>query len=230
MNDTSLESAFRRICSMEAPLKERLEEFSLAVHRFSLPFAQAYEELVTRLKSADSGSAAPTRGEPMPPFALPDASNRLVHLSDLISKGPLVVSFNRGHWCEYCQIELLAFKAALSEFARRGAQVVSIMPESQAHLSDLEPRGAIQILSDIDNSYALELGLSIWLGDDVRDLYLKHGIELQRYNRSENWFLPIPATFVVGSDGIIVDRFVDPDFRNRMEIDDILTALNKPRN
>jgi peroxiredoxin len=227
MQDTSLEGAFRRICSTEAPLNQRLADFSAAVRQFSQPFAEAYDDLVERLKAANSGAGAPKAGEPMPPFEMPDASNRLVHLTDFISQGPLVVSFNRGHWCEYCQIELLAFKAALGEFARMGAQVVSIMPESQEHLSELEPRSAVRMLSDIDNGYALELGLAIWLGEDVRDLYLRDGIELQRYNRSDSWFLPIPATFVVGRDGLIIDRFVDPDFRDRMEIDDILTALDK---
>jgi peroxiredoxin len=62
------------------------------------------------------------------------------------------------------------------------------------------------------------------VGDDVRNLYLEHGLELQKYN-GNTWFLPIPATFVVGKDGIIIDRYVDPDFRNRMEIADIVTAL-----
>lgn len=227
MNDTSLEDAFRRICSTEAPLKVRLADFSSAVRQFSSPFADAYDDLVARLKSAEAGAGAPRPGETMPPFALPDENNRLIRLAELMSQGPVIISFNRGHWCEYCQIELVAFEAALNDFAKIGAQVVSIMPESQAHLSDFEPRSAIRILTDVDNGYALELGLAISLGDDVRNLYTKHGIELQKYNGSKSWFLPIPATFVVGRDGVIVDRFVDPDFRNRMEINDILAALSK---
>ena len=163
----------------------------------------------------------------MPPFLLPDGRNRLVTLDDIVRDGPAVISFNRGHWCEYCLIELTAFREALNEFALHGARVVSIMPESQAHISAMDHHDAFTIVSDIDNGYALELGLAIWLGDDVRRLYLEHGLELQKYNGNDTWFLPIPATFVVGKDGRIIDRYVDPDFRNRMEIADILSALRR---
>ncbi|MBS0249515.1 MAG: AhpC/TSA family protein [Proteobacteria bacterium] len=201
--------------------------FSEAVKRFSLPFAKAYDDLVTRIRSGEAGITAPRIGDRMPPFALPDSQNRLVSLDALLQDGPTIVSFNRGHWCEYCLIELAALRGALDEFAQKGARVVSIMPESQAYISNLDERSGITILSDIDNGYALELGLSIWVGDDVRRLYLEHGVELQKYSGNDTWFLPIPATFVVGRDGIIIGRQVDPDFRNRMEITEILSALDR---
>lgn len=227
MNDTSLESAFQRICASDAPLGERLNAFSDAVRRFSLPFANVYDELVARIRSGEAGAAAPKPGEPMPGFVLPDGRNRLVALDEVSSRGPVVISFNRGHWCEYCLIELAAFRESAIAFAQKGAHVIAIMPETQSYLADLEQDGAITILSDIDNGYALELGLAIWVGEDVRLLYQEHGIELEKYNGNNSWFLPIPATFVVEKGGIVVDRYVDPDFRNRMEIADILSALER---
>lgn len=206
---------------------ERLSAFSEAVKRFSLPFADVYDDLVARIRSGEAGLSAPKIGERMPPFALPNSQNQLVSLDALLQDGPTIVSFNRGHWCEYCLIELAALRGALDEFARKGARVVSIMPESQTYIAEMDGGSDITILSDIDNGYALQLGLSIWLGDDVRSLYLQHGLELQKYNGNDTWFLPIPATFVVGKDGTIIDRCVDPDFRNRMEITDILAALDR---
>ncbi len=226
MGDANLDDAFRRICATEAPLSERLNEFSEALRRFSLPFANVYDDLVTRIRSGEAGASAPKVGECMPPFVLPDGQNRLVTLDDLLREGPAVISFNRGHWCEYCLIELAALREALNEFARQGARVVSIMPESQPYICRLDQRDAFALLSDIDNGYALELGLTIWLGDDLRRLYLEHGLEIQKYIGNDTWFLPIPATFVVGKDGRIIDRYVDPDFRNRMEIEDIVAALD----
>jgi peroxiredoxin len=227
MSDTSLEDAFRRICASEIPLGERLSAFSEAVKRFSLPFANVYDDLVIRIRSGDAGLSAPKIGERMPPFALPDRQNKLVTLDALLREGPTVISFNRGHWCEYCLIELAALRGALNEFARKEARVVSIMPEAQTFISGMNDWDAFTILSDIDNGYSLELGLAIWLGDDVRKLYLQHGLELQKYNGNDTWFLPIPATFVVGKDGVIIDRHVDPDFRNRMDIANILSALDR---
>ena len=231
MKATSVQDAFEKICATEAPLHERMAAFSEAVREFGLPFAEAYDDLVARIRSGEAGSTAPEPGEPMPEFLLPDNSGRLVSLDDLIAEGPAVISFNRGHWCEYCRIELTAFRQGMNEIAAQGAKVVSIMPESEVFTGKAAANAdnAFKILSDIDNGYALTVGLAIWLGDRVRALYLSHGLNLERFQNSPNWFVPIPATFVVGRDGVIVARHVDPDFRNRMDIEAIVAALNALR-
>ena len=131
MKATSVQDAFEKICAMEAPLHERMAAFSEAVREFGLPYAEAYDDLVARIRSGEAGRAAPAPGEPMPKFLLPDSSGRLVSLDDLIGEGPAVISFNRGHWCEYCKIELTAFRQGLNQIATCGAKVVSIMPESE---------------------------------------------------------------------------------------------------
>jgi peroxiredoxin len=226
-DERTLEAVFRDICGRDGPLQERLEDFSRAVRDLSLPFADAYDTLIARLAAARSGMNAPGRGDAMPAFVLPECDGRLVSLADLKTSGPFIVSFNRGHWCEYCAIELTAFKQALHAFEGAGARVVSIMPEAQKFTGSVKERlgGGIAILSDIDNAFALEMGIAIWLGDDVRTLYLNNGLNLEIFQRSSLWFVPIPATFVVASDGTILARFVDPDFRRRMEINEILAAL-----
>lgn len=223
----SLDEAFRKICAMEAPLGVRLALFTDAVKEHSEPFAIAYDRLVKQIGTADAGAAAPQLGEAMPPFLLPDHTGKLVGLAELLSAGPVVVSFNRGHWCEYCQLELGAFAAAHAEFAARGAQVVCIMPEIGEYTHSVrELTGhTMTVLSDIDNGYALEVGLVMWLGEEVVQLYRKFGLDIMRYQGNESWFVPLPATFVVGRDGIILGRKVDPDFRHRMDVEDILASL-----
>ncbi len=227
MQAESLEDAFKQICAMEAPLHERLEAFSGAVRKFGLPFAEAYDDLVQRIRTGEAGRSAPKVGERMPSFLLPDESGRLLDLRDLLADGPAVISFNRGHWCEYCAIELAALSEALSEIAAQGANVTSIMPETEEFTKKAAAStgNAFRILSDIDHGYALSLGLVVWLGERVRKLYLAHGINVPRFQNSSSWFVPIPATFVVGRDGRIVARYVDPDFRKRMDVEDILAAL-----
>jgi len=227
MQAESLEEAFRKICAMEAPLHERMAAFSAAVRKFGLPFAEAYDDLVARMRSGEAGSAAPKPGDPMPSFLLPDSSGRLFNLQDLLADGPAVISFNRGHWCEYCVIELAALSQALADIAAHGATVVSIMPETEQFTAKAAAAtgNAFKILSDIDGGYALSLGLVIWLGERVRNLYVAHGLDLDRFQASASWFVPIPATFVVGRDGRILARHVDPDFRNRMDVEDIIAAL-----
>jgi len=225
-----LDQAFKRICSMEAPLGERLEAFSVAVREHALPFAEAYDELVARIRSGEAGEAAPKPGELILPFALPDGAGRIHRLDEMLAKGPVVLSFNRGHWCEYCLIELQALKQALGEIAASGAHVVSIMPEGGEIIAKVAADNSFLVLEDENNGYALALNLVIWLGDRVRELYLLHELRVDQYQRNDGWFVPIPATFVIGTDGIVAARFVDPDFRRRMEIDDILAALKPLRN
>ena len=76
MKATSVQDAFEKICATEAPLHERMAAFSEAVREFGLPFAEAYDDLVARIRSGEAGSTAPEPGEPMPEFLLPDSSGR----------------------------------------------------------------------------------------------------------------------------------------------------------
>jgi peroxiredoxin len=223
----TLDEVFRELCARDGPLKARLEDFSRAMRAFSLPFAEVYDALVQRLAAGEAGAGAPKIGEPMPHFLLPGSAGQLVSLGELIRSGPAVISFNRGHWCEYCAIELSAFSQAMTEFTERGATVVSIMPETQAFVSEARAAcgGTFEILSDIDGGYALTAGLVIWVGDEVKEIHSRHGLHLEQYQGNEAWFLPIPATFVVGTDGLVAASYVDPDFRRRMEIDIIIAAV-----
>lgn len=225
---TGLDEAFRRICATEAPLGERLALFTAAVETHSRPFAIAYQKLITQIQNAAAGVDAPAVGGPMPPFLLPDHTGNLIALDGLLSKGPVVVSFNRGHWCEYCELELRAFADAHADLAARGAQVVSIMPERSEYTRKVRAlsNDTLTVLSDIDNGYALSVGVVMWLGDEVRSLYQAFGLDIERYQGNATWFVPIPATFVLDGNGVIVRRKVDPDFRSRMDMDEILATLD----
>lgn len=226
-----LSAEFRRICALEAPLGERLAMFSAAVAEHGQMFAEAYDKLVLQIGVGRAGGAAPAVGESMPAFVLPDHKGTLTTLDDLVAGGPIVLSFNRGHWCEYCQLELRAFAAAHAEFAARGTKVISIMPECGAYTQKVRAMtgDALTVLSDIDNGYALNVGVVMWLGDEVRALYQKFGIDIVRYQGNETWFVPIPATFVVDRERTIIARKVDPDFRRRMDMEEILSVLDQLR-
>lgn len=224
---TPLDEAFRKICATEAPLGQRLALFTAAVETHGRPFAVAYHNLIAQLRNAAAGVAAPELGQRLPSFVLPDHTGRLVELDELLADGPLVLSFNRGHWCEYCELELRAFADAHAEFAAYGAQVVSIMPERGEYTRKVRAlsQDRLLVLSDIDNGYALSVGVVMWLGDEVTALYQKFGLDIERYQGNATWFVPIPATFVLDRNGIIIGRKVDPDFRNRMNMEAILNAL-----
>ncbi len=224
----NLGQLFASVCVMDAPLGVKLKTWADSLKEQSPILASAYDQLVKRLNSGGVGQNAPATGEMLPDFLLPSKSCELVSLGSLLAKGPLVVSFNRGHWCRFCKIELATLADHHAEICSRGAQIVSIMPERQHFADQIDPNNplAMQVLTDIDNGYAMSLGLVMWLGDEVKILMQQSGYHLEIYQGNDGWFVPLPATFVVGQDGCIVARFVDPDFRRRMEIEDILNAVD----
>ena len=81
------------------------------------------------------------------------------------------------------------------------------------------------VLSDIDNGYALSVGLAISVGDEVEEAMRKGGRDLPEYQGNEAWILAIPATFVLCWDGRVAARFIDPDYRHRMAVNDLLVGL-----
>jgi hypothetical protein len=85
------------------------------------------------------------------------------------------------------------------------------------------------MLTDFANGYAISLNLAIWVGEEMKDFMAKGCRDLERYQGVGSWFLPIPATFVVGTDGLIRARFIDPDYRKRMDLDELLAALKAAR-
>jgi peroxiredoxin len=227
----TLAEALAKICMMDAPLGRRLAAYADAMRDLQSPFADEYDRVVARLKSGKVGAGSPRVGEAMPPFLLPSANGRMVALDKLSQRGPVVVSFNRGHWCPFCKIELRALAGAEREYTELGANVVSIIPDRQPFSGSLaaDLSDKILILSDIDNGYALSLGLAMWVGDPLRELMRGNGLRLDEYQGNEAWLLPLPATFVVSVDGRVVARFVDANFRKRMETDAILRALRALR-
>lgn len=216
---------FEQARDMDAPLNARLELLAEAVREGSPAFADAVDRLVARLVRTGLGRTAPAVGEPMPPFLLPDQNGRLTRLTDILDHGPAVVSFHRGHWCPYCRLTADAFAKVQD---RIGPQhLVAITPETSAYNMRLIEAVGIdyRVLTDPDSGYALSLNLSFWVDDAFADLMRSVGQDLSVYQARGAWLLPVPATFVVDSQGLIVARHVDPDYRRRMEIDDLVAAF-----
>ena len=220
-----LKMAFQRCRDMEGTLREQLQAYATAGREIFPAYGEAVDRLVARINEHGGGKNAPRPGEPMPPFILPDESGRLVALPSLIDQGPVVVMFFRGHWCPYCRLNARAVIKAFDRITALGAQIVAIMPETQEYAARFktEAEATFPVLTDLDNGYALSLNLAIWLGAEIEQL-LSY-LDMASFHGNDGGMLPIPATFVVGSNGIITARFVDPDFRRRMAIDDLLAAL-----
>ena len=213
--------------AMDAPLGRRLGTMAGEVRRLIPEFASAIDHLVDRLHKSAAGGGAPAVGEAMPSFVLPDENGHLVSLSSFTKRGKTVIAFHRGHWCPYCELEADALARIDPEIRKAGAQLVVITPETQKYAKQFKKmtNARFPILTDLDCGYALELRLAIKITDEARLAMISCGWDISGFNDNENWILPIPATFVLDADGIVISRFVDPDYRKRMEIEDLLVAL-----
>ena len=222
-----LEEAFVKCRDMDASLAERLQAFAEAVRDLGPIFQSSVDDLVTRLRAHEVGEAAPKPGDKMPDFVLPDERGQLVSLDQLLKKGPVAVTFHRGHWCPYCRINTKALAEAQGQIAAAGGQVAAIMPDREHFTAELKAasEAPFPILTDIDNGYAMSLNLAVWVGDEMQKLMCQAGWDVAPSQGSDTWLLPIPATFVVGTNGEVKARFVDPDYRKRMTIEDLLAAL-----
>jgi peroxiredoxin len=220
-----LRQALLRCRDMEGTLGEQLDAYAAAGRDIFPAYSEAVDRLVERIHENGGGQNAPRPGEPMPPFLLPDETGRLVSLPSLLANGPHAVMFFRGHWCPYCRLNVRAVIEAMDRIRAGGAGVVAIMPETQAFAGEFkqESDAPFPVLTDLDNGYALSLNLAIWLGAEIQKLLSYQ--DMASFHGNEGWVLPIPATFVVGRDGVVKARFVDPDFRKRMAIDDLIAAL-----
>jgi peroxiredoxin len=212
---------------MDAPLSERLSAFASDVRRLSPPFADIVDRMLKRLYESGAGSGAPQIGDTMPNFVLPDEAGHLVNLEDLLQKGKVVISFNRGHWCPYCRLNADAMAHVEQRVKDAGGQLILITPETAKFNQALkqDAHATYPILTDLDSGYALELQLAIQINDEKRIAMTAAGWDISKYQDNNNWTLPIPATFVLDRDGRVKARFVDPDYRKRMEIDELVAAV-----
>ena len=213
---------------MSMALKEELDAFRSEL------MAKASPEIRDAMKRADSELAAAgitshalKAGDRAPDFRLPEVRGGSVQLKGLLAKGPVVVSFYRGGWCPYCNLELRALQGALPEITQLGAELVAISPQTPDEgLSTAEKNNlAFAVLSDIGSLTAKAYGIAFDLADELRPIYNRFGHALPDINGDDSWVLPIPATYVIDKDGIVVLAFVDVDYRNRLEPAAIIATL-----
>jgi len=180
----------------------------------------AHAESLTEL-----GDNAVNVGASAPDFTLTNATGEKFTLATALADGPVVLSFYRGGWCPYCNIELRTLQSALSEFRARGARLVAITPESPDDSLNTTERNALEfdVLTDPGNGIADTYGLVFTVEENIRDTFLAAGTDLS----GSDWRLPIAATYVVGRDSRITYAFRNGDFRERAEVADILVALDK---
>lgn len=203
--------------------------------RFPLVPTQAQLETMSNATQSliDSRQAdnAVEAGETAPEFVLEDADGNTVSSRSLLTRGPLIATFYRGVWCPYCNFDLQALEEIRPEIEARGASLVAISPQTQANSrkSQRDNKLGFPILSDAGASIADQFGLRFSLPKDLIEVYQQFGNDLARLNDDPFWVLPMPARYVIGTDGVIVYAEVNPDYTRRPDPSELLPVLDRLR-
>ena len=177
-------------------------------------------EALARSGIASSGLR---EGTLAPDFTLPDVYGRAVTLSALLGQGPVVLTFYRGEWCPYCNLQLRAYETILPQIRELGVSLVAVSPQTpDQSLTTTEQKGlTFPVLSDAGNEFARRYGLVYSLSQTLRAV----SPDLPAYNGDESWELPMPGTFVIAPDGTLRLAFVEADWTRRLEPAALLGAL-----
>jgi peroxiredoxin len=182
---------------------------------------------LTRLAESGIVENALKVGETAPDFTLLEARGQQVRLSSLLAKGPAVITFYRGGWCPFCNLQLRAYQSVLPEIHRLGAELVAISPQTPDFaLTDAEQKAlTFPVLSDPHNTVARAYGLVYTLSEALQRLQEGFGNPLPKFNGDPSWELPMPGTFIIDPGGLIRLAHVDVDYRHRLEPSAILDGL-----
>ena len=216
-------------------LQDRLDAFKADFETGRWIFQPSREALdimhraTAELIESAQAQRARKAGDVAPEFALLDPDGKPVSSRDLLAQGPLVLSFYRGVWCPYCNLELQALQLALPEIAARGASLVAISPQTapNSRKSQRDNKLGFPILSDVRSEVANAFGIRFTLPDYLVALYKSFKNDLPAFNDDPSWVLPMPARYVIGTDGIIAYAEVNPDYTRRPDPSELLPVLDR---
>jgi peroxiredoxin len=213
--------------SGDAPVRKELDEFREKMSKTApADRLKVYEEGIEEVRKSGVIEKALKVGDRAPDFELPDATGKKVKLSELIARGPVVVTWYRGGWCPYCNIALRGFHKSLPEIRSAGASLVAISPEMPDNsLSTAEKNHLdFDVLSDRGSKVARAYGVSYKIPKVIAEQF-KGRLDLAKYNGDDSGELPLGVTYVIDREGIIRYAFVDADYRKRAEPSDVIAAL-----
>jgi peroxiredoxin len=217
--------------SLQANLDAFKVDFEAGKPPYSVPHSviETMHRATAELIASGAASRAKKAGDSAPSFSLKDPEGIVVSSNELLKTGPMVVSFYRGVWCPYCNLELQALEAAKPQFDKYGASLVAISPQTapNGRKSMRQNKLSFPILSDVKGKAGRAFGLRFELPDYLVELYKGLKNDLPTFNDDPSWTLPMPARYVIGQDGTILYSEVNPDYTHRPEPEDMIPVLQR---
>ena len=210
------------------PLALQIEQLN---HKLSSQLPQdilnAFGSSVEDLKTKNIEDNSIQVGQKMPEFLLPNAYGEKIHFTQILKKGKMILAFYRGSWCPYCNLELKFLQDNLLRIQEKNAVLVAISPQNPDHSLTMVEKNNLEfeVLTDHNNDFAKKLGIVFQLQDFVLPYYQNLGIDLSLFNNNKENTLPVPAVFVVDENSKIIFKFLDVNYMNRIDIEELIQVL-----
>jgi peroxiredoxin len=211
-------------------LREQFAERKELVAKYVPAEVQAiHARVIAELQQQRIAEGALAVGAKAPAFELTDHNGKLVSSTELLTKGRLVICFFRGRWCPFCVGQLEAMNLMIPEIEEAGAWLIAISPQTmqQSFFMADQHKLRFPLLSDVGNNVARQFGLVYRVPEFQQAVYRRAFINLPLANGDESWDLPIPATYVVDPDGTVIYASSNPDYTERPEPGEILSAIKR---
>jgi peroxiredoxin len=212
-------------------LKEQLAEYRTGWHQRVPAERQAImQRHIDALRNGPISRNTLKVGDRAPAIVLGNAKGETVDVGTLLRKGPVIVTFYRGGWCPFCNLELKAFQDVLPRIIAAGASLIAISPEKPDESLSTAEKNALtfEVLSDVGQKVGRAFGLVYEFTDELKSAYDGFGLDIPTRNDAPGeWALPISATYVIDRDGTIIYAYTDADYRDRADPRDVLDALTR---
>jgi len=210
--------------SLTAQLKEKAAQ---SANKIPETIQKIMNNGIDNLRDSQLITRALKTGDKIPEISLPNTANKTISIQELLLNKNVVISFYRGGWCPYCNMELKALQDIVPQLNKVNAGLIAISPETpDVSLTTAEKNELkFAVLSDIDNTYAKSLGLAFKMPEDLQRVYKEFNINVDKHNGNQNFELPMPATYVVNKEREIISSFVPEDYTERLDPETILEVL-----
>jgi len=216
--------------SVATTLSAQLEEQQAEYAKMAPAYGQVMDKAITDLTASGILDQAIKAGDNAPDFTLPDALGNMVSLYEELKKGPVILTWYRGSWCPYCNLQLHDYQTALGDIHAVGAQLFAVSPELPDSTLSWKEKNELEfiVLSDLGNKVAREYGIVYRIPDAISASYRKDGrIDLAKFNGDDSLELPLAVTYVIGTDRMVEYAFLDTDYRKRAETNEIVEVVTR---
>lgn len=179
-----------------------------------------------RLRMLRQAEDALDVGDNLPEGELLTVEGKTQPLYDLLKTGPMALVFYRGGWCPFCRESLLALEEIHGQLRRLGFSLVAASPDRPALIAEHAKEGNLTfaLFSDPDNALAQLCGLDFELAPAYVAQYQAVGTDIPRRQGNDHWRLPVPAAFLIDSEGTVRFAYKNPDPTERVEPVDLVAA------